>query len=653
MAAALSSSARRYQAAGAQAGDAARFYLDETAWSPQPHAEGQAGAVAVRGTLINVNTQEEFKALDKAQLLERAGDELWRDVCDEGRALANPSLLNRFLLLSHADLKHHRYLYWFCFPALAPELPGDAPFATLLAASPLDMSEAQRREVQTRHSALGAPPFFAVVEGASPQVLRLSDVAARPELAASPSLLFAFLDPCPLPDHPGWPLRNLLVLLARALRVAEARVLCVRGVGAATLAGSRVLRVRLAPFERVRAFGWEKNAKGNAGPRLVDLRHLQAPEHLAAASVNLNLQLMRWRLLPELQLAPIASCRCLLLGAGTLGCAVARTLLGWNVRHVTLVDYGRVSFSNPARQWLFEFADCADGGAHKATAAAAALRRVSPAVDARGVVLTIPMPGHALDKAGEQQAERDAAALDALVREHDAVFLLTDSREARWLPTVLCRIHDRIAINCSLGFDSFLVMRHGQGAAASGGGGNKEGREEEEEEDAKEEAEARGARLGCYFCSDVVAPTDSLSARPLDQQCTVTRPGLSALASALAAELLVGLLQHPQRQRAPAKARTALGLVPHQLRGSLESFSLLNLVSEAAPHCTACSPAVVEAARREGWGFVRRALRDPRVLEEVSGLARIKAETDRLAAQVDADDWSAGDGDGDGDGDDF
>jgi hypothetical protein len=95
--------------------------------------------------------------------------------------------------------------------------------------------------------------------------------------------------------------------------------------------------------------------------------------------------------------------------------------------------------------------------------------------------------------------------------------------------------------------------------------------------------------------------SQSLTDRTLDQQCTVTRPGLSMIASALAVELFVSVLQHPAGAQAPADSTpesvatstpTPLGLIPHQVRGFLTHYSNLLLVGQAYDKCTACSETV-------------------------------------------------------------
>jgi ubiquitin-like modifier-activating enzyme ATG7 len=78
---------------------------------------------------------------------------------------------------------------------------------------------------------------------------------------------------------------------------------------------------------RPSALGWEKNVQGKLGARLADLAPMMDPSRLADQAVDLNLKLMRWRILPALDLDKVSSTKCLLLGAGTLGCYVARVLM--------------------------------------------------------------------------------------------------------------------------------------------------------------------------------------------------------------------------------------------------------------------------------------------------------------------------------------
>ena len=67
---------------------------------------------------------------------------------------------------------------------------------------------------------------------------------------------------------------------------------------------------------RVGFSGWEPNAAGRPGPRMSDLSSVLDPARLAENSVRLNIKLMRWRALPELDVELLAQTKCLLLGAG-------------------------------------------------------------------------------------------------------------------------------------------------------------------------------------------------------------------------------------------------------------------------------------------------------------------------------------------------
>lgn len=59
------------------------------------------------------------------------------------------------------------------------------------------------------------------------------------------------------------------------------------------------------------------------------------------------------------------------------------------------------------------------------------------------------MPGHTLGESLLQQVKEDVAALEQLIDEHDAVFLLMDSRESRWLPTVIGAAKEKVHAHLS------------------------------------------------------------------------------------------------------------------------------------------------------------------------------------------------------------
>ena len=320
----------------------------------------------------------------------------------------------------------------------------------------------------------------------------------------------------------------------------------------------------------------------------VDLKSMFNPETIAENAVDLNINLMKWRMCPYLNTDIIRKQKYLLVGAGTLGCHVSRALLGWGARHITFIDNGKVSYSNPVRQSLYTFEDSQQVGSnYKAILAAEKLKKIFPMVDSKGFNITIPLPGRTLiDEKAKEEYFKNLEILENQIKECDIMFLLTDSRESRWYPTVIAKAYNKLVITAAIGFDSYLVMRHG----------NNEN------------------KLGCYFCTDISTPGDTSGNRTLDQQCTISRPGVSMICSGLATELAMSC------------GNTALNKgdrdddIPHQIRGNLINYEMQLFNFKYNTNCVACSDNTIKTYLEDRKGFAIGVMNDPYYIEKTCGI---------------------------------
>ncbi|KAH7855425.1 hypothetical protein Vadar_024669 [Vaccinium darrowii] len=577
---------------------------------------GNRNRCSVPGILFNTNTLEGFHALDKQCLLKAEAKKIWDDI-HSGKAEEDSAVLSRFLLISFADLKKWSFHYWFAFPALVLDPP-----ATLVDLRPasqwLSLKEAESLSAacnEWRSSSVTADvPFFLVSIASNSHATIKHLKEWRSCRQDGDKFLFGFYDPCHLPTNPSWPLRNFLALICSRWNLEKVCFFCYReNRGFADLSLSLIGEALISisqgfpenrnnissgwkdPQQVPNAVGWEFN-RGKKVSRCISLAQSMDPIRLAISAADLNLKLMRWRALPSLNLNILSATKCLLLGTGTLGCQVARMLMAWGIRKITLLNSGKVAMSNPLRQSLYTFEDCLNGGDFKATAA-----------EAEGVVMGISMPGHPVPSQEERSVLEDCRRLQVLIDSHDAIFLLTDTRESRWLPALLCANSNKTAITAALGFDSFLVMRHGAGPISTvndfqaddminlssemgnislGDGG-------------------REQRLGCYFCNDVVAP---------------------AMTCRLAREMSFRLIYAKAEfanSTDSGSTEQPLGILPHQVRGSLSQFSQMTLVGRSSSSCTACCTNVVSEYRRRGKEFFLQAINHPTHLEDLTGLTEL------------------------------
>ena len=474
----------------------------------------QWNAQWISGQLINLNTLLDFKdpkivsgvmsrhALMLLRHMQHFLQNLDTHVDDDDVLLLQ---LNQPLVVSYADLKKFHFHSYFALPALLfhqPAIAGntgrDSEEHVMVSACRTLADTDQGGKLSQRlfeWYKSNSTPFSIYFHG-SDDILSLSNGLRKLKSAKDERVLFVCLDLAHRSDQLSWTARNLLFLLAhgdflpsRTIQLLAMRIGRLEDGGVGLLDSSRVFDLILPrpQFDlskvdliddtiQLKTVGWEK-PQGKLRPKFLNLSSQLDPTQLAQSAVNLNLSLIKWRLVPTLDLDRIQQQRVLILGAGTLGCYFVRCLIGWGIHRITLVDNAHVSYSNLTRQPCFEFEDV---GKPKAECVAKNMKRVWPALDIQGIHMSIPMPGHVYT----DDLEKGVGQLDDLYRNHDTVLIGMDSRESRWLPSVLARVHNKLIVNAALGFDTFVVMRHGM--------------------------QAQVKPLGCYFCNDVVAPTDVL-----------------------------------------------------------------------------------------------------------------------------------------------
>ena len=105
---------------------------------------------------------------------------------------------------------------------------------------------------------------------------------------------------------------------------------------------------------------------------------------------------------------------------------------------------------------MFEFSDSIEGGRPKAIAAAERLRLIFPDVNAEGIQMAIPMPGHAIPDGHEEKVAADVEKLHELIRSHDAgnffiVYLFANIYSHSILKYILIQL-----IFCLFSFNSLI-----------------------------------------------------------------------------------------------------------------------------------------------------------------------------------------------------
>ncbi|XP_022848052.1 ubiquitin-like modifier-activating enzyme atg7 isoform X2 [Olea europaea var. sylvestris] len=246
------------------------------------------------------------------------------------------------------DLIKWSFYYWFAFPALMLDPPATSvmlkPASHLFSLEEAESLAVACNEWHNLSSTTDIPFFLVSIDTNSIATVRhlidFEDCRSNGH-----KVLFGFYDPYHLPNNPGWPLQNFLLYIHVRWRLEKVPFLCHREnrgfadlglslVGEALISNSQGWKTN---YNMPNAVGWERN-RGRMVPRFISLANTMDPTRLARSAADLILKPMRWRALPSLNLDVLSSARCLLLGAGTLGCLVCSNAYAIRCSYFSTMD---------------------------------------------------------------------------------------------------------------------------------------------------------------------------------------------------------------------------------------------------------------------------------------------------------------------------
>lgn len=261
-------------------------------------------------------------------------NQIW-DAINDGTIYSCPSLLASFSIICYADLKRYKFTYQFAFPVLHsdpywilehnitanPSVENheiglgryNDRLSSLETTALVDCVQTWRYGVDARQFGFflakrkrgsgdefhGHRPYtperlehgvgftWVIDSLASYETGFFEDVPAKDQFVC-------FADPSTYPTHPGWMLRNLLILIRIRWKLDKIQILCYRDVPARRDDARSVILKLISsnnstdkststngvtrPLEMPKVTGWERNAAGKVTSKIANLGEYMDPQ---------------------------------------------------------------------------------------------------------------------------------------------------------------------------------------------------------------------------------------------------------------------------------------------------------------------------------------------------------------------------------------